>query len=62
MDEEKKVPAAVDTVSDVTRGELVNVSGHMQELDRTFSIWSICGMAIMSDDAWAAGGATLVIA
>ncbi|KAF2717998.1 putative choline transport protein [Polychaeton citri CBS 116435] len=43
-------------------GELINVSGHVQELDRTFGVWSICNMAVMSDNAWAAGGGTLVIA
>ena len=42
--------------------ELVNASGHVQELDRNFGIWSICSLALISDNAWAAGGGSLVLA
>jgi hypothetical protein len=41
-------------------GELVNTSGHVQELDRNFGFWSICAISIVADDAWAAGGGSLV--
>jgi hypothetical protein len=41
-------------------GELVNSSGHVQELDRNFGFWSICSIGIVADDAWAAGAGSLV--
>jgi hypothetical protein len=41
-------------------GGLVNTSGHVQELDRNFGFWSICAISIVADDAWAAGGGSLV--
>lgn len=43
-------------------GDIVNVSGHVQELDQSFSIWSICCIGIMNNNAWASGGGSLVIA
>ncbi|KAM0723540.1 hypothetical protein Q7P37_000527 [Cladosporium fusiforme] len=48
-----------DTAKD---GGIVNVSGHVQELDQSFSIWSICCIGIMNNNAWASGGGSLVIA
>src|SRR5437764_13951343 len=41
-------------------GELVNSSGHVQELDRNFGFWSICSIGIVADDGWAAGAGSLV--
>ena len=46
---------------DRRKSELVNTSGHVQEIDRTFGLFSICAMAVMSDNAWGAGGGSLVI-
>ncbi|KAK5019804.1 amino acid/polyamine transporter I [Cryomyces antarcticus] len=43
-------------------GEVINVSGHKQELDRNFGFWSICAIGVVSDNAWAAGGGALIIA
>jgi hypothetical protein len=40
--------------------ELVNTSGHVQELDRNFGFWTICAISVVSDNAWAAGGGSLV--
>lgn len=40
--------------------EIINVSGHPQELDRQFGFWSICAISIVADNAWAAGAGTLV--
>ena len=31
--------------------EIVNVSGHPQELDRSFGCWSICAIGICADNA-----------
>src|ERR1700722_11975882 len=41
-------------------GELVNTSGHVQELDRNFGFWTICAISVVADNAWAAGGGSLV--
>ena len=40
--------------------ELVNTSGHVQELDRNFGFWTICAISVVTDNAWAAGGGSLV--
>ena len=45
-----------------TSGQLVNASGHVQELDRNFGFWSVFCNGLMTDNAWVAGGGTLVVA
>ena len=40
----------------------INASGHIQELDRNFGLWSICGLAICSGNIWIALGGTIVVA
>ena len=45
----------------VAEAELVNTSGHVQEMDRTFGLTSICLMAILCDNAWGAGSGALVV-
>lgn len=58
-DEEKtQAPAIQD--GDLGVGDIINVSGHPQELDRQLGFWSICAISIVADNAWAAGGGTLV--
>ena len=42
--------------------EILNVSGHPQQLDRQLGIFSICAISIVADNAWAAGSGTLVVA
>ncbi|KAK4579944.1 hypothetical protein LTR86_000145 [Recurvomyces mirabilis] len=64
-DEEKKVPRLPTDQDqedvDAGQGELINVSGHVQELDRHFDFLSIASLAICSDNAWGAGGASIVV-
>jgi hypothetical protein len=55
----QQVSSAPDDASGELGG-LVNTSGHVQELDRNFGFWSICAISIVADDAWAAGGGSLV--
>ena len=65
LDDKKEAPPAFDAETSglhVADGELINVSGHVQELDRTFGIWSICSIGVVSDNAWGAGGGALVVA
>ena len=50
-DEEKLQSSSVADMTaaeiDVQGGELLNSSGHVQELDRTFGVWSVIGVAIV---------------
>ena len=58
-DEEKTQVPAIDA-GNVDVGEIINVSGHPQELDRQLGFWSICAISVVADNAWAAGSGTLV--
>jgi len=63
VDEKRQQVSSPQLVADEAIGEfgeLVNTSGHVQELDRNFGFWSICAISIVADDAWAAGGGSLV--
>ncbi|KAF2259562.1 amino acid transporter [Lojkania enalia] len=42
--------------------ELINASGHKQELNRNFSLLSICSIGITTGNVWAALGGSIVIA
>lgn len=61
-DAEKHALPGVDEDQSIEANELINTSGHVQELDRNFGFWSICSIALISDNAWAAGGGALVLA
>ena len=41
---------------------VINPSGHRQELSRTFSLLSLCGLAISSGNDWIAVGGSLTVA
>ena len=41
-------------------GEVINASGHKQELDRNFSLLSICAVGICTGNTWAALGGSIV--
>ena len=45
-----------------TSEEPINPSGHRQELDRNFSLLSLCGFAISSGNAWIAVGGSVTVA
>jgi hypothetical protein len=63
LEKNEKLPDPPLANAEVFSGELsdlVNSSGHKQELDRNFGIWSICAMGVCADSAWAAGGGSLV--
>lgn len=40
----------------------VNETGHVQELERNFSLFSICSVGIVTGNTWAALGGSIVIA
>lgn len=52
--------AAEDTNSN--QGEMVNASGHKQELERNFSLLSICAVAVTTGNTWIAQGGSVVTA
>jgi choline transport protein len=69
MDDEKKTAPILDSEPSTDRavgvtedGQLVNASGHVQELDRSFGFWSVASIGVLSDNAWGAGGGALVVA
>ncbi|USW54174.1 Putative amino acid/polyamine transporter I [Septoria linicola] len=62
MDPEKRVAESKIDFNSLHAEDLVNASGHVQELDRTWGIWSIASQAIISDNAWGAGAGSLVLA
>ena len=43
-------------------GEIVNASGHRDQLQRGYGLLSICGLALSVDNAWVALGTSLAIA
>ncbi|KAH3911440.1 hypothetical protein HBI56_103990 [Parastagonospora nodorum] len=43
-------------------GEVLNASGHKQELERQFSLLSICSIGITTGNVWAALGGSIAIA
>ena len=40
----------------------VNETGHIQELERNFSLFSICSVGIVTGNTWAALGGSIVVA
>lgn len=44
----------------VTVGEVLNASGHKQELERNFSLLSVCSIGITTGNVWAALGGSIV--
>jgi hypothetical protein len=49
-----------DTGLGVGVGDVVNASGHKQELERQFSLLSICSVGITAGNQWAALGGSIV--
>lgn len=45
-----------------TADNVVNASGHPDQLERQYGILSICGMALTVDNAWVAIGTSLNVA
>lgn len=60
-------PAVTDPVNRTTsvvskEGTIVNASGHRDQLQRQYGLWSICGLALTIDNAWVAFGGSLSVA
>ena len=42
-------------------GEIVNASGHRDQLQRQYGLLSICGLALTIDNAWVALGGSIAV-
>ena len=42
-------------------GEIVNASGHRDQLQRHYGLLSICGLALTIDNAWVALGGSIAV-
>lgn len=60
--QEKKDSIAKEDTAMGTSHEIINASGHRDQLDRQYGILSICGMALTVDNAWVAIGTSLNVA
>ena len=61
-EEEKQDPLPAEEGRVITmEGEMINASGHRDQLQRQYGILSICGMALTIDNAWVAFGTSLSI-
>ena len=64
--EEKLESAKANSSSDHIEGsagaeeDLINASGHKQELERNFNLLSLCGYAITTSGAWVGLGSSIV--
>jgi hypothetical protein len=59
---DEKIKAAESTAAEDPQGELINASGHVQELERNFSLLSICAIAVTTGNTWIAQGGSVVTA
>lgn len=64
MDDQKKEPENHFAVQDVDHGtgEVINASGHVQELRRHFSLLSLAGVGITVGNVWPAVGGSILVA
>ncbi|KAF1998599.1 putative choline transport protein [Amniculicola lignicola CBS 123094] len=62
MDDSKAAAPHYEAEEGVEVGEVLNASGHKQELQRNFSLLSICAIGITTGNVWAALGGSIVIA
>lgn len=58
----EKTAATESAAEEQYQGELINASGHKQELERNFSLLSICAVAVTTGNTWIAQGGSAVIA
>src|SRR4051794_31675414 len=65
--EEKNAVLTADENGDVTPpttevGELINASGHVQQLERNFNLLSLAGVGLVVGNVWPALGGTILVA
>lgn len=68
--DESHSEAKVQEVFEKRRSEIIsveeereiNASGHKDQLQRQYSLWGVCGLALTIDNAWVALGGSITIA
>ena len=58
----EKMQTLETATEDRPSGELINPSGHKQELERNFSLISICAVAVTTGNTWIAQGGSVTTA
>lgn len=64
-DEKTSVDQIGDNINsprDIAAAELINASGHIQEVDRNFGLVSLTGYGLVSGSVWPALGGTILVA
>lgn len=59
---QEKIQTLESATEERSSGELVNPSGHRQELERNFSLLSICAVAVTTGNTWIAQGGSVTTA
>lgn len=58
-------PEKIDDIdrrtSIIQGGEVINASGHRDQLQRHYGLLSICGLALTIDNAWVALGGSIAV-
>lgn len=62
VEKEKANQIVRDRDVDHGTGEVLNASGHVQELRRQFSLWSLAGVGITVGNVWPAVGGSILVA
>src|SRR5271154_1229427 len=57
----EKPPLTDETIAITLEGEIVNASGHRDQLQRGYGLLSICGLALTVDNAWVALGTSMSV-
>lgn len=57
---DEKMNAVEGPVADNASEDVVNASGHRQELQRNFGLLSICAIAVTTGNTWIAQGGSVV--
>ena len=58
--ESAKMPSDDASGHGELKEEILLASGHVQELDRNFSLFNMCAVAIVIGNCWAITGSTIV--
>lgn len=60
--DEKKIRHSAELPASEAQSVEVNETGHIQELERNYSVLSICSVSIVTDNAWAVLGGSIAVA
>ena len=57
----EKIDQVDRRTSIIQGGEIINASGHPDQLKRHYGLLSICGLALTIDNAWVALGGSIAV-